>query len=132
MLGEKILEEKGRVTGTRVLETSPQPKVETSFEAQGTILGVEHRTIGTYWAVIQPSGTLYGEGNGVAMTKEGVLSWKGSGIGKFKEQGGISYRGTIYYQTTVERFLRLNGTAVVFEYEVDENNNTSSIAYEWK
>jgi hypothetical protein len=132
MLGEKIFEEKGKVTSTRVIETSPHPKVETSFEAQGTILGIEHRTIGTYWATMQPSGNLYGEGNGVAMTKEGVLTWKGSGIGKVKERGGVSYRGAIYFQTTVERLLRLNGTAVIFEYEVDEENNTSAVAYEWK
>ncbi len=132
MLGEKIVEEKGKVASKRVLETSPQPKVETSFEAQGTILGVQHKTIGTYWSVIQPSGTLYGEGNGVAMTKEGVLTWKGSGVGKFTERGGISYRGTIYYQTTIERLLRLNGTAVIFEHEVDEENNINTIGYEWK
>jgi hypothetical protein len=132
MLGEKILEEKGRVTSTRVLETTPQPKVETTFEAQGTLLGIEHRTIGTYWSVIQPSGIMYGEGNGVVTTKEGLLTWKGSGAGKLTARGGVSYRGAIYYQTTVERLLRLNGIAVIFEYEVDENGNTNAVASEWK
>jgi hypothetical protein len=127
-----LLKREEKSQATRVLETTPQPKVETSFEAQGTILGIQHRTIGTYWAVIQPSGTLYGEGNGVAMTKDGVLTWKGSGVGRFTERGGISYRGTIYYQTTAEKFLRLNGTATIFEYELDEENNTNTVAYEWK
>lgn len=132
MLGEKILEEKGKITGTRVLETTPQPKVETSFEARGTLLGMEHRTIGTYWSVMQPSGTLYGEGSGVVMTKEGVATWKGSGAGKLTERGGVMFRGAIYYQTGVERLLRLNGLAVIFEYETDENDNTRSVAFEWK
>jgi hypothetical protein len=132
MVGEKILEEKGKVTSTRVLETSPQTKVETTFEAQGTLLGIEHRTIGTYWSVVQPSGILYGEGNGVVTTKEGLATWKGSGAGKLTARGGVSYRGAIYYQTTVERLLRLNGIGVIFEYEVDENGNTTAVAFEWK
>ena len=132
MLGEKIVEEKGKVTSTRVLDSVPQPRVETTFEAQGKILGIEHRTIGTYWSVVQESGSMYGEGNGLLMTKEGTVSWRGSGIGKFRENGGVQFRGVIYYQTKVERLLRLNGIAVVFEFEVDENNNSSSIGYEWK
>jgi hypothetical protein len=131
MLGEKILEEKGKATVRRVLESFP-PKVETTFEAQGKLLGIDHRTIGTYWSVIQPSGTLYGEGNGVVMTKEGTASWKGQGAGKFTERGGVQFRGAIYYQTTTERLLRLNGLAVIYEYEVDENGNTGAVAFEWK
>jgi hypothetical protein len=99
MLGEKLIEEKGKITSMRVLETSPQPKLETTFEARGILLGMEHRTIGTYWSVIQPSGTLYGEGSGVVMTKEGVATWKGSGAGKLTERGGVSFRGAIYYKT---------------------------------
>lgn len=132
MLGEKIVEEKGKVTSTRVLESSPQPKVETTFEAQGKLLGIEHRTIGTYWSVIQSSGTLYGEGNGLVMTKEGSASWRGCGAGKFTENGGVQFRGAIYYQSNVERLLRLNGVAVIFEYEVDGNGNSSSVGFEWK
>jgi hypothetical protein len=132
MLGEKISDEKGKVTSTRVLESMPQTKVETSFEAQGKLLGIEHRTIGTYWSVVQPSGTLYGEGNGIAITKEGMATWKGSGAGKFTERGGVMFRGAVYYQTNAERLLALNGLAVIFEYEVDENGNTKTIAFEWK
>lgn len=132
MLGEKVLEEKGKVTSKRVLETTPQPKVETSFEAKGTILGIEHKTIGTYWSIMQSSGQLYGEGSGIVITKEGVATWKGSGVGRMNERGGVTYRGAIYYQTTVERLLRLNSVAVIFEYEVDAEDNTNSQAFEWK
>jgi hypothetical protein len=76
MLGEKVLEEKGKVVSKRVIETSPQPKIEITFEASGSIFGLEHRTIGTYWSVMQPNGQMYGEGNGIVMTKEGVGTWK--------------------------------------------------------
>ena len=132
MLGEKVIEEKGKVTSTRVMESFPHTKIETSFEAQGKILGIEHRTIGTYWSIVQDSGTLYGEGNGMLMTKEGTASWKGGGTGKFLENGGVQFRGAVYYQTKAERLLRLNGLTVVFEYEVDGNGNTNSFGFEWK
>ncbi len=132
MLGEQIIEEKGKVTSKRVLETTPQPKVEISFEAKGKILGIEHQTMGTYWSVMQPNGLLYGEGSGVVMTKEGPATWKGSGVGRLTERGGVSYRGAIFCQTNAERLRKLNGIAVVFEYETDENDNTSSKGFEWK
>lgn len=132
MLGEKIAETKGKVTNTRVLETSPQPKVETTFESTGKILGIEGKEVGTYWSVMQPSGVLNGEGHGVIMTKEGVVTWTGSGVGKITTTGRTSYRGAIYYKTTVERLLSLNGIAAIFEYEVDENGNTQAQVFEWK
>jgi len=132
MLGEQIAEERGKITSKRVLETTPQPKVEITFEAKGKILGIEHQSLGTYWSVMQPNGFLYGEGNGLVMTKEGNASWKGSGVGRLTDRGTTSYRGVLYYQTNVERLRRLNGVAVVFEYETDENDNSSSKSYEWK
>ena len=132
MLGEQVAEEKGKVISKRVVEVGPQPKVEISFEAHGKILGIEHRNLGTYWSVMQPNGFLYGEGQGVVMTKEGTASWKGSGVGRLSEKGTATYRGVVYYQTNIERLRKLNGIAVVFEYETDENDNTTSKSFEWK
>jgi hypothetical protein len=37
LLAKKVLEEKGKVVSKRVIETSPQPKIEITFEASGTI-----------------------------------------------------------------------------------------------
>ena len=48
MLGDKIGEETGKVTGQRVLATDGPPMVETSFQASGSLYGVSHMTIGTY------------------------------------------------------------------------------------
>ena len=132
MLGEQVGEERGKVISKRVLETTPHPKVEITFEAKGKILGIEHQSLGTYWSVMQPNGFLYGEGSGLIMTKEGTASWKGSGVGRMTERGTVSYRGAVYYQSNAERLRRLNGVAVVFEYETDENDNTTSKSFEWK
>lgn len=83
MLGEKLGGESGRVTSQRVLPNPcGAPKMETSFQATGTILGVSETDTGTYWAVLRPDGTLYGEGQGILMGKGGEMAtWVGQGNG---------------------------------------------------
>lgn len=134
MLGEKIIEERGRVTGRRVLpSTGACPTVETSFEASGTVLGVSHNNIGTYRAVARPDGTLFGEGQGVVMGESGEMAqWAGQGVGRFTSAGGISFRGAIYFQTMSPAWSRLNGMAVVFEHEVDRQGELHDQLWEWK
>jgi hypothetical protein len=134
MLGEKIGEESGKVTGRRVLPSEGAgPKMETSFEAAGTLLGVAERGNGTYWAVLRPDGILYGEGQGVVMGAGGeVATWTGQGVGTIKKDGAVSYRGSIYYQSPSPKWARLNSVAGVFEYEVDAQGNTRSQLYQWK
>ena len=63
MLGEKIGATSGKVTSQGVLPNlGGGPKMETSFQASGSILGVDVKETGTYWTVVRPDGTLYGEG----------------------------------------------------------------------
>jgi hypothetical protein len=134
MLGEKIGGEAGKVTSQRVLPNpGGGPKMETSFQATGTLLGVSETDTGTYWAVVRPDGTLYGEGQGVVMGKEGdMATWIGQGVGTLKQDGSVSYRGAVYYQTSSPRWARLNSVAAVFEYEVDAQGNSRSEIWEWK
>lgn len=135
MLGEKIGEETGRVTGRRVLpsEGGGPPKVEISFEGSGTILGVETTTVATYWSIVRPDGTLYGEGQAIVMTKDGeAATWIGQGVGQFTGGGAVSYRGAVYYQTASEKLARLNSIATIYEYEVDAEGNTQAVSWEWK
>lgn len=135
MLGEQIGEERGKITGTRVMPPGPErAKVEVSFQASGKILGMEHTSMGTYASVVRRDGTLFGEGQGVCMTKDGsTAAWVGSGVGKFTGHGsGVSWRGCLFYHTDSRNLDRLNHIAVVFEYETDENGNTHSKMWEWK
>jgi len=133
MLGDIIGEETGRITTQRVMSSDGAPRVETSFQASGTLLGVPATDIATYETVMRPGGTMYGEGQGVLMTADGgSATWKGQGIGRFGPEGSISYRGALYYQTTHESLLRLNDVAAVFEYEVDADGNTKGQLWEWK
>jgi hypothetical protein len=135
MLGEQIGEETGQVTGMRVLPShGGGVKVEVSFEARGTVLGLHENNMGTYVSVTRPDGTLFGEGQGVMMTEHGDMAeWRGNGIGKFTGRGtGVAWRGIVYYQTTSERLARLNGIAEVFEFETDESGKSEAKSWEWK
>ena len=132
MLGELIYQGSGKRIVRRVLSSEPV-KVEVTFEGGGKVLGVEAMEIGTYTSVIRPDGTIYGEGAGVLMTTAGdSITWKGAGVGTFKERGAVSYRGAVYYQTASPKLSRLNTVAGVFEFESDESGNTQSKIWEWK
>ena len=135
MLGEKIGESHGKVTARRVLPCEGSGvKVEVSFETNGKLLGFDVNEIGTYSSGTKQGGALYGEGQGVLMTKDGdTIMWRGSGVGKPTGRGmGVSYRGAIYYDTNSSKFSRLNTLCAVFDYDVDENGNTHAILSEWK
>jgi len=134
MQGDKISEESGKVTSQRVLpNTGGGPKMETSFRASGTLLGVDEADTGTYWAVLRADGTLYGEGQGIVMGKDGsTATWVGQGVGTIKKDGSVSYRGALYFQSSSPRWTRLNSIAAIFEYEVDAQGDTRSQVWEWK
>ena len=134
MLGEKLGESRGKSTVNRVLSADLEaPKLESSFEDSGTLLGVEVSGFGTFTAVQRPGGFLQGEGQGISMTKEGeTVTWVGQGIGRFSGPGSVSWRGSLLYRTSSERLARLNGLVGLFEFEVDAEGNTICKEWEWK
>jgi hypothetical protein len=134
MLGEHIGEERGQVLARRVLPGDGPPKVEVSFEAHGTIVGISTVDIGTYTSTVGPDGTIYGEGSGITRSTDNsqIASWRGSGVGRFTSDGGVSYRGAIYFSSQSPGFARLNGIAALFEYSVDASGKTESTLTEWK
>jgi len=132
MLGDVLGELTGKRIVRRVLSVDPT-KVEISFEESGQMLGVATNSFGTYTSMIRPDGSLYGEGVGVMVSREGdMVSWVGSGQGKFTPGGGVSYRGILYFQTTSQKLARLNAAPGVFEYEVDGEGKSHTKTWEWK
>lgn len=132
MLGDKLGEESGQAIGTRVLPTEGSPRVETSFQAQGRLLDIETTDIGTYIGTMRPDGTIWGEGQGVVTGANGeAATWRGSGVGWMKPDGGVSYRGALYYTTTAEAWSKLNRVAAVYEYEVDSTGKTHGVLWDW-
>jgi len=132
MLGELIGEGQGKRTGRRVVCTEPNFKVEVSFESAEKIMGIDGFNIGTYVSWPKPDGSLYGEGEGVVATAEGMMTWKGSAVGHLSQTGAVSYRGSLSYLTSAPKLSKLNGVAGVFELEVDANGNTHAKIWEWK
>jgi hypothetical protein len=134
MQGEKIAEQSGKITSQRVLPNpGGPPKMETSFQASTTLLGVKAKEIGTYCSVTRPDGTVYGEGQGVIMGEDGSMAtWIGQGVGTIKKDGSVSYRGAVFHQSSSPKWSRLNSVAAIFEHEVDAQGNIRSQLWEWK
>jgi hypothetical protein len=133
MLGDQIGEETGRVLVRRVLPADGRPKVEVSVQTTGKLLGIDTRSMVTYTATVRSDGSVYGEGQGIVMGKNGeTATLKGAGAGRLLGGGAVSYRGALYFESESEKWKRLNTIAVVFEYEADADGNTSSKAWEWR
>jgi hypothetical protein len=137
-LGELIIEDRGKITGQRVLDVKG-PKTETSFTMQGKYKGAEGTDVGTYASVLREGGVIYGKGQGIVTTRDGheMATWTGQGIGRFTGLGKISFRGSLFFQTPSAakeggKLSFLNNLVGVFEYEVDEMGNCSSKVWEWK
>ena len=83
MLGEKIGEISGKIIMQRVLPNlGGDPKMETSFQATGSVLGTNVSDTGTYCTVLRTDGTQYGEGQGVMVIGDGeIATWTGQGVG---------------------------------------------------
>ena len=132
MLGELLGETTGKRIVRRVLSSDP-PRAEVSFEESGKMLGIGVTGFGTYSSVVRSDGTMLGEGEGIMITQDGeMISWKGSGLGRFKERGAVSYRGILYFRTTSQKLVRLNTVPGIFEYEVDPEGKTQTKVWEWK
>lgn len=132
MLGEMIGEFAGKITGNRVLPLECCPKMESSFQDIGRILGVEVTDIGTFWSIFKEDGGIYGEGQGIIMTNEGeIVSWNGQGIGKMKDRGS-EYRASIFFNTSSKKLAGLNNMMGIAEYSIDEDGNTHEKLWEWK
>ena len=131
MLGELIVEARGKRIVRRTLSSEPL-KVEVSFEDAGKILDVDCTGFGTYWSEVRSDGTLYGEGEGAYLTGDGeIVSWRGSGLGRLKAGGAVSYRGILYFRTASQKLARMNSVCGVFEYEVDADGSTQAKTWEW-
>ena len=135
MLGQILLEEKGKASGFRVLSLDPgETTVEVSLQTQGRILSVEETSLWTYWSKTRADGSIYGEGKGFMTTKDGdVIHMLGSGASTAPGRDGvIHYRGAVYFNTGSAKFVALNGAVGVHEYDVDAQGNTAAKVWEWK
>ena len=132
-LGAMIEEEKGKIVLRRVLDAQAM-KMEHNFTATGRVKGIEGTNTGTYVSQALPDGSLFGEGEGIFMSKDGeAVAWKGQGIGAFTAPGKVRFRGSLFFSTQSRgKLASMNNTVGVFEHEGDADGNISSRVWEWK
>jgi hypothetical protein len=133
MLGEKIGEESGKVTTRRILPGDDYRfvKMEITFEAQGTLLGMPGMNIGTYTIFERVPGQLYGEGQGIYMMSDGESAiWNGHGVGHMTANG-IAFAAAVAFQAG-GKLAPLNSVMAMVEHTTDNDGNAHSVLYEWK
>jgi len=134
MLGDQLYQASGQTIGRRVLPSQGGgPRMEITFHEAGKLLGVDVDNTGTYVNVMRPDGSLFGEGQGIVMSKDGDgITWVGQGVGRIGQDGAISFRGAIYFQTASSKFARLNSVATVYEHDIEPNGAHKGTYWEWK
>ena len=124
------------VTTVKVLPANgTNPRFEVSAPSgSGTLAGADVQSMATYSAELREDGTIYGEcpNSGVVMASDGVATFRASGIGAFTEDGGTSFKGIVYFQTSAPSLASLNGAAVVYNWDVDVEGNATWELWEWK
>ena len=53
-------------------------------------------------------------------------------VGAIRKDGGVGFRGAVYYQTASAKWVRLNSVAAVYEHNVDAKGKAKSDLWEWK
>jgi hypothetical protein len=137
MLGDKLGETRGKVTGQRVLpgDDFRYVKMEVTIQESGTVMGREATNMATYVVVERVPGQLYGDGQGLVATMSGEAAiWNGHGVGRLTGQGmAMSFRFSVAYQAQPGGSLEgLNKVLVIGEHEVDADGNTVTTYWEWK
>jgi len=131
MIGELMVEIKGKTTGVRVLA---EGKVEASHSGAGTLLGNEASVMDTAVSTFMPNGVWMVDVNGMIMNAEGdTVMTKINGLGWPTGKGlKSSYRGACYFMTNSTKLANLNKTVGVWELESEENGEYSLKVWVWK
>ncbi|HAQ24084.1 MAG TPA: hypothetical protein DCR10_11085 [Acidimicrobiaceae bacterium] len=135
MLGEKV----GSISGPTAMKALPAVNGSPSFETTasgltGTLAGAEVTSFATYSATLRSDGSFYGEcpNSGVVMAADGAATFRATGIGSPTADGGFSFRGVVYFETSAPSLSSLNGVAIAYEWDVEASGEASWELWEWK
>jgi hypothetical protein len=134
MLGKEIGHQIGQQSGMRVLRDAAKGTgFEVSYQAAGTLLGVQVQDIATYDSWLEPDGSIRGSGQGVIMGDGGEMaSWEATGVGHRQDDGSVLYRGSLYYRSSSPKFSKLTGKCAVFEFGADPGGKTEGRLWLWE
>ena len=134
MLGEHL----GTISGPTTMKALPAvggaPTFETTVSGiPGTLAGAEVVSFATYSATRRADGAVYGEcpNSGVIMTADGVATFRATGTGAPTEDGGMSFKGVVYFEPSAPSLASLAGVAVIYDWIVDPEGNATWDLWEW-
>lgn len=133
-LGDPFFVEKGEVIGQRVLSVTPQPQLEFTIVANGTINNsINFTNTGTAISNLQANGTFTSKGQGFIMTEEGeVATWTNQVIGQRTQNANIISYGAGFWTTPSTGDLAfMNNLMTIFILEIDREGNLSAEEWEW-
>ena len=134
MLGERLGGGSAQVTGTRVLPADgPEVWIEVSLQGPGTVLGQEVTLLATYKQTLKPGGVLRGDGRVILMSADGaVADCLSAGTGRVLGAGfNASYGWYGSFQSAEGSLARLGETAIVGEYEAEEDGSSTWQIWAW-
>jgi hypothetical protein len=100
MLGDQIVELKGKIMSQRVLGVK-SPTIEISVSLTGSIKGTPVKQAATYINRPTSSPGFDGKGQGIVMAGESeVATFTGEGFGRVDPSVGIKWRAVFFYRTT--------------------------------
>ena len=133
---EKIGSIKAVTTARTFPANGTNPVFEVSaISGKGTLAGAEIiQMMATYNAEMGSTGILLGEcpNAGVVIAADGVATFRATGIGTFTEDGGATFKGVCYFQTSAPSLTKLNGAAIIFNWDVDAEGNAAWELWQWK
>ena len=137
-IGNLRYEERGRVTGQRVIDVN-RTLVENSYSAAGTLRAngaardrIPVTNIGTIKVFFRSGGTTYGEGQGVMTSRNGeIATWISQGIAQADQAGNIVAIGSAILGPSLTGSLAFfNNMVLVYKQVVDQTNNVSTRAWQ--
>ena len=133
---EKIGSIKAVTTARTLPANGTNPVFEVSaISGKGTLAGAEIiQMMATYNSEMGSTGILLGEcpNAGVVIAADGVATFRATGIGTFTEDGGATFKGVCYFQTSAPSLTKLNGAAIIFNWDVDAEGNAAWELWQWK
>ena len=136
MASEKLGSIKAVTTTKTLPANGTLPRFEVTITSgSGTLAGADiFQVMGTYSAEMRGDGTLYGEcpNAGLVIAADGMATFRATGIGTFTEDGGATFKGMVYFQTSAPSLASLNGAAAVYNWDVDAEGNAAWELWVWK
>ncbi len=129
MLEDIILEAHGKVTAVRLL---PDGRLEHVVALEGELLGERFLTTLSTTGGYKSGGATYAEFQGSVSESGFTISYEGIGNGMKREGGLVKYKGAICFFSNVAKFSRLNGIAVLWEAELNDDGTIRGMGWEWK